>query len=339
MRGIYILLFFIFFACKKDVNRTVGRAFYHWEQDLSLSQYEYERINRLNVKRLYVRFFDVDWQSGRPQPLSIINIQDTLPEAYDIVPVVFITNRTLLNSDEADVSRLAERLLKKLDKLTEDLSQNIPEIQIDCDWSGQSRALYFKLLGHLRPWLNKQGIKLSATIRLHQVKYYQRTGVPGVDRGVLMFYNTGTIDDPSTKNSILDLSIARAYFKNFDEYPLPLDIALPIFRWGVIFQEDRFVQIINGLDDYKLTDTTRFVKVGENQFELRKSMYLEGYYLYKGDRIRTEKVDKESLLQAAKLLATELRADDRYLIFYHLDSTLIADYPHEVLETIYHTFD
>jgi hypothetical protein len=33
--------------------------------------------------------------------------------------------------------------------------------------------------------------KLSATIRLHQVKYFKKTKIPNVDSGVLMYYNMG----------------------------------------------------------------------------------------------------------------------------------------------------
>ena len=62
------------------------------------------------------------------------------------------------------------------------------EMQVDCDWTQGSRAAYFALLRALRDRLHAQGRRLSATIRLHQVKCSADTGVP-VDRGMLMAYN------------------------------------------------------------------------------------------------------------------------------------------------------
>lgn len=339
MRFWWIIVLCSLWTCNVKEDSTVQTSFYHWKQDFSLGDYELDRLTALNVQRMYVRFFDVDWQNGRPLPLSIVHANTSFPESVEIVPVIFITNRTILKSDESEIEKLAGQITRKLFEQAEIFSQVIPEVQIDCDWSGKSRDRYFNLLQVIRTTLAERNIKLSATIRLHQIKYYQRTGVPEVDRGALMFYNTGTVDDPATTNSILDLSTAKSYFENFENYPLPLDVALPIFRWGVVFQGDRFVRLINGLNSSLLQDSSRFMKVGENQFELRKSMYIEGYYLYKGDRIRTEEVKKETLLEAASLLASELKPDDRHLIFYHLDSTLIANYPHEVLETICRSFD
>ena len=45
---------------------------------------------------------------------------------------------------------------------------------------------------------------MSATIRLHQVKYRADTGVPPVDRGMLMAYNLLPPDQAGERSSILD---------------------------------------------------------------------------------------------------------------------------------------
>lgn len=329
----------LFLNCSSEQGKKAAPAFYHWQQDLALNSFEKEVLATLDIKRLYVRFFDVDWQNDRAIPISILDNQGALPDSVEVVPVVFITNRTILNSGEEEIKLLANRIIKKVNELVTSFEMKVSEVQIDCDWSGNSRQKYFQLLDFLKEGFAERGRNLSATIRLHQIKYYQKTGVPNVDRGVLMFYNTEAVDDPTTVNSILDLTVAKEYFHQFDTYPLTLDIALPVFRWGVVFQRDRFVRLINGLDRSILADTSEFLKLDENQFELRKSMYLEGYYLYKGDRIRTESISEELLMESAQLLAKELSKEDRHIIFYHLDSSLIANYSNEVLETVYRTFD
>jgi len=98
------------------------------------------------------------------------------------------------------------------------------------------------------------------------------------------------------------------------------------------------VRIINNLDAKDLEDTTRFIKIDKNRFELIKSTYLKGYYLYQKDQIKLEQVEAMQLQKAADLLSELNVNKELNLIFYHLDSTQIADYPHEVLEDIYHRF-
>ena len=153
-----------------------------------------------------------------------------------------------------------------------------------------------------------------------------------------MFYNMEDIDDPDTQNSILSIPTAKQYLINFENYPLALDIALPIFKWGVVFQENNFIKIINNLDLNDLKDATRFLKIDENRFELIKSTYLKGHYLYQNDQIRLEKVAIGDLQKAADLLSPIITNKDLNVIFYHLDSTLITDYPNEALKDIYNRF-
>jgi hypothetical protein len=83
-------------------------------------------------------------------------------------------------------------------------------------------------------------VPLTATIRLHQYAQPGKTGVPPADRGMLMPYNVGKIAEPGDVNSIFDEATAEPYFRGTKHYPLPLDIGLPAFAWGVQF---RMVQL------------------------------------------------------------------------------------------------
>ena len=69
---------------------------------------------------------------------------------------------------------------------------NIPkEIQLDCDWNSSTQKKYFNLIEEMKLYPTWENIVWSATIRLHQLKYPKQTGVPPVNKGVLMFYNMG----------------------------------------------------------------------------------------------------------------------------------------------------
>ncbi|MFT5164839.1 MAG: hypothetical protein ACI8P3_000062 [Saprospiraceae bacterium] len=334
-----ICLNLLFLSCADQKQHSVSPAFYHWKNSLDLSTAEFNYLSALQIKKLYIRFFDVDWKDSNAVPLSVLECKSNIPDSIEIVPTVFITNQTMLNITEQQIPALGEKILRKVNQLVGSFKNNaIREIQFDCDWSPKSQDKYFQLLLFLRTQLATQNQKISATIRLHQVKYFERTGVPDVDRGVLMFYNMTDIDDPDTENSILNISVAKQYLFNFDAYPLALDLALPIFKWGIVFQEDKFIKIINNLDQNDLRDTTHFSKIDENRFEIIKSTYLKGYYLYKKDQIRLEKTTIGNLQKAADLLSPMISNKDLNIIFYHLDSTLIADYPNEVLKDIYNRF-
>ena len=182
------------------------------------------------------------------------------------------------------------------------------------------------------------GIKVSATIRLHQIKYFEQTGVPPVNRGMLMFYNMGDLDKIETENSILDIEIGKSYFQNFDKYPLPLDVALPIFQWGVIFRDGKLVKLINNLRAEDLTDEARFEQIAENRFRLEASTYLEGYYLYKDDLIRLENVEQQALRESAKALSNVIDNQGFTVSFYHLDSLSLSAFPQDSLEQIIEAF-
>ena len=98
-------------------------------------------------------------------------------------------------------------------------------IQFDCDWTEETKDNYF---GFLRQYRLLSGNVISAAIRLHQLKYSDSTGIPPVDYGVLLYYNTGN-DDEGEDRSIYERSMTHRYTPSLRSYPLTLDIALPIF--------------------------------------------------------------------------------------------------------------
>ncbi len=341
--GVCLILCTVFSlaACQKTSERNVKPAFYHWKSTLNISKQEEIYLKTISTHRIYLRFFDVDWDGTTDQPLPIaeLEIKSDLSDSIEIVPTVFITNRTFLNLPANEVSELVNHVVEKILKITSNfLSHQIREIQFDCDWSPKTQLKYFTFLKEIRSKIQRKSILLSSTIRLHQIKFFEKTGVPPVDRGVLMFYNMGNVEDVNAKNSILDLSIAKQYLENFENYPLAIDVALPIFSWGVLIREGRMINLINNLQASDLKDELRFLKIDETHFEIIKSTYLQGHYLYKGDVLRLEMALNESLQESADLLSNLIQNTDLTVIFYHLDSIAINNYPHEILEDICNRF-
>ncbi len=342
------LFFFCFatVACNAPElsNPIISPAFYHWKTQLNPTQAERSYLDSIGVKKIYVKFFDVDWDEGaaQPVPLATVEMDTAHLSGLEIVPTIFITNRSLLNLPMEQVDTLASLIFQKIKSLETKPSQ---EIQLDCDWTIQTQAKYFALLESLRriaaansPFtIHHSPFIISATIRLHQLKYPEKTGVPPVDRGMLMCYNMGDLDNWATENSILDLNIAKKYLppivnrksKIVNPYPLPLDFALPLFRWGVLFRDSRLVKLLNNLSAQDLQDTSRFRKTAENRYEVLKSTYLNAHYLYAGDELRLEDVSQAALLGMASLLREQENDTSFTVAFYHLDSTATTLFPKE----------
>lgn len=322
-------------------KREVSSAFYFWKSTFKLSQSEQEILANLKVKKLYVKYFDVDWDSSTNQamPKAIIQFQENFPLKVELVPTIFITNRTLKNIPSSNINPLAINILSKIKSINKTNKFVIKEIQLDCDWSDETRTKYFHLIKLIKRFLEESAIKVSSTIRLHQIKYFQKTGVPPVDRGILMFYNMGKWNDPNTINSILDLDIAKKYLVNFDQYPLKLDVALPLYSWGIQFRNNKGIRILYNLTQSNLQNNKKVKQLKPNLYQIKENTYINGYYLYKNDQIRLEEASQKNLKSSAEILDKIIKNDYIIIAYYHLDEEILKDYDLHVLEKIQSQFN
>lgn len=346
IRGIYSVLFtaslffcvFLFCTCGSSVQ--VDTAFYYWQQRLSLSPAEIDYLKETHTSALYIKFFDVDWDraAGQAVPLAKLSCQTGPPAGIAIIPCVFITNRVMENTPERDIPQLAGKILTLLHSLQNRTGlKDSQELQIDCDWSVGTKQAYFALLRRLKT-LAPQTL-LSVTVRLHQLKFPETTGVPPADKAVLMFYNMGDLSDINTGDSIMDLERASDYLDGLPAYPLHTDIALPVFSWAVLLRFDKVTKLIHNITAEMLERTPQIEHTTGNLYRVKKSFYFHGDYLYKDDILRYEDVPMPVLRRAAELLAAKVRRRDRSIIFFHLNRRLPKEYSCEALETIVHLFD
>lgn len=333
----FFLAFFFLTSCSNPLReKSVRPAFYHWKGHLSLSDQEKNYLDNINTDKLYVRYFDVKWDAVEQSafPVSVITTDSIDLDSFQIIPVVFITNETIKSIPANQISELAEKILLKVQSLhTKITPSGFNEIQIDCDWSESSQHSYFRLLEIIREKLNPSST-LSVTLRLHQFKNPEQTGIPPVDKAMLMFYNMGEVNDYSEKNSILNLEIAKKYLQTAEDYSIPLDFALPLFRWGCIFRDQQIIHLSNNLAEKDLLDPDRFIKTESNYFKVVKSTYLNGYFLYEGDEIRLESVTFDQLRQSVKMLEQIANSSTTTVTFYHLDTFNLNRFPSEQLNEL-----
>lgn len=340
MKTVLFLLLAItisFSACKK-AEKESHLAFYHWKTNFSPSQFELDHIESIGTERLYIKYFDVDWDPNSAMAVPLARIQYSHIPEQEIVPTIFITNRAIRETKEENASKLADKVFNLIFSRHPEKLSAPKEIQIDCDWTQGTRSAYFAFLKHLNHRLDSIEIKLSATIRLHQIKFHKQTGVPPVDRGMLMFYNMGELDNPQEENSILDVAEGKRYLDKLGSYPLPLDAALPLFSWAVLIRQEKPIKLINNLRKESVSNLPWLSNSGQNQMQVDTSHYLEGHFLYPGDRLRFESVSIESLKNAAELLQERLAPQGRHIAFYHLDSLTLTHYKANELREIFEQF-
>lgn len=339
-------VFWLFFlaliciSCRQD-SKKKSPSFYHWKSKMDLNSATITYIDSLDLKKLYVRFFDLHWDNKKQMAYPLAPIQwkaFDFKQRLEIIPTIYITNITLQQTQlDRGIDSLAKKVATKLQEMLEEIDTVrflVQELQLDCDWSESTEVKYFKFLERLKREL--PNIKtFSATIRLHQVKYYTTTGVPPVDKGVLMFYNMGNVANAYEQNSILNLKTAKKYLKNFKAYPLELDVALPLFAWGVQFRQKRIIQLINDVSYVDLEKNANFTKIDKDRFKALNSDYLNGIYIYKNDEIRIESVTIKDLKEALKMLRQAFGPKKKFeVIFYHLDNYIIENYNANTLQDL-----
>lgn len=301
-----------------------------------LSDSERKFLSDNNIERLYVRFFDVVEDNGLLRPEGTLLFEDSLPSQCAIIPTIFIDARALQKCKFPE--NFASVLINRVDAmLTKNGYDVADEIQIDFDWTLSNREQYFNLLKCMRDTLHASSRRLSTTIRLHQLSQ----PAPPADYGVLMLYNVGRFSDVTETNSILNTAAVKQYLRFLPDYNLPLNTALPVYDWNLLFRGDKFMVIARGLD---VKDTADFVHVDDNHYIARHYMPVPGpaaaatgARIVPGDVVRHEQAPF-ALLDSVINMVKEQRPDAvNSIILYHLDDNSLKKYNPNEISKIYST--
>ncbi|MDE6269605.1 MAG: hypothetical protein K2M12_01955, partial [Muribaculaceae bacterium] len=256
-------------------------------------------------------------------------IRDSLA-GIEFVPVVYITLDALkAMKDHEDV--LAENITTRVRNMCEyNELPNVEEIQLDCDWTATTEESFFRLCESVKKSIAGLGLpwRLSSTIRLHQLA----RRVPPVDNGVLMVYNTGSFDNPDTRNSIIDFMDVEPYLKRLGDYSLHLDVAYPTYSWQLLFRNRKFVGLLNGME---VTDSAAFIRRDKNLYVAKRDVPYNGMFISKGDMIRVEEASFADVAKVKDRIERYLSGVPHSNIIYHLDSKNLSKYTTDEIENIY----
>lgn len=221
-------------SCRKAVRLDDENAVYYWRTEWRLDSAEVAFLRVHQIHKVYCRYFDVvmDEATGEPMPNATIAfgtraglVESTpVPDSLEIIPTVYLTE-DCMHARHDDLARnLVQRIVQMNE--THDIT-GVRELQIDCDFTLNSRRTFYAFLEDVRREARSHGLRLSATIRLHQLSM----PVPPVDYGVLMLYNTGDPQRFDERNPVLDQRDVQPYVRYLDGYDLPLAAAYPVYAW------------------------------------------------------------------------------------------------------------
>jgi hypothetical protein len=295
------------------------------------------RLRALDVRALYLHFFDVDLDeaTGEPAPLALAQFSAVPPRFCAVVPVVFVANRVLRGRDPARLRALAVNIAGQVGTMARDAGIAYGEAQIDCDWTDETRAAFFTLLRELRAQPSLRAARLSVTLRLHQVKFRERTGVPPADRCMLMFYNMGRMDTSAGRNSIYDPVAAERYLARLREYPLPLDAALPIFGWVLQLRDGAVVNIFAKTTADEIAALPGMRRQSAAIYRADSSLFFHGGAIRRGDLLKVEHIAPAQARAAALQLFAALPSEPRRVALFEYDSLYLASHDMESLRTLY----
>jgi hypothetical protein len=324
----------LLFSCKEKSRPAV--SFYCWKTNVELAGIESQALHDNAVTRLYIRYFDVDKQPGETiaRPVAPVQLGDSVKK-YQVIPVVFIKKRVLDGIDTGSIELLAKNIYAFIEKIDQSQQLNNTEVQFDCDWTEGTKEPYFFFL---RYYKKISGKNISATIRLHQVKYFRRTGIPPVDRGVLMYYNMGEIN-PGEQNSVYDKSTAAKYDPSLQQYPLPLDVALPVFAWAQQIRDGRVAALLNKVNESHFAKDANFIFISNSRLRAVHPCFKAGYYFRENDEVKLESVSGQELLGMPEEINKYLKKSPRAVIFYDLDSINMVRYEKDIYQKIVDVFN
>lgn len=311
------LLTFFLVACEQQFS-TSQQAIYFWKTHLRLSEAQEAFLQQHQISKIYVRYCDVGLLNNAPVPIAPIQIDTMGLAGKTLVPVIYLKNEVFVEvPNKQYLKTLAQHLSAYIKQINAHYHLQTAEVQIDCDWTLSTRYAYFDFLKYFKEALPEQ--LLSATIRLHQVKYFKDTGVPPVDYGVLMYYNMGKITATGS-NSIYDRDTAHRYLKSVKKYPLPLNVALPMFSWGVHSSKGQVLHLVNGLTTSKVQELAGLLPTAEpNVYEVKEQTYYQGRLWEVGDLIKIEEVSEAQREEMRADLLKNLAAPPKEIILFDLN--------------------
>ncbi|MDC1024642.1 hypothetical protein OAR04_01800 [Flavobacteriales bacterium] len=316
--NITIILICLILACSCKDKSSFSYSTYWWKNNTELNESQKMFLSKNKIKKIYLKIFDLKFDRKNIKILTPGVKSGFNEKNLCIIPVIYIENSILKNFKTDTIFNILKNKIKY--SLELGIIKNINFLQIDCDWTLKTKKTYFELL----TLLSNEIDELSVTIRLHQIKYYNLTGVPPVKKGVMMIYNLDSPVDTNIENSIFTFNNAIRYLKKIKEYPIRLDVGLPAFSWGVHYHHGKIKNLISDFDPKKI-DSENMYQKKNGYFKSKKAHFYKTYRISKRDEIRYEYPKITEVKEILNFLSRNLNQDSTEIIFFSLNSNFLIN--------------
>lgn len=356
-------LIFILFAILLGVSCTqkvdVERAFYYWKtNEFRFEKEERNLISKVEPKTIYVKFFEVEKDgafgavpvSKTRFSIKSCNYDGDYGYSFDssfcdsfksvnIIPTVFVKNDVLSEISAQEIDTLASNIIFLVNKHFKykdfDSVSPLEEIQIDCDWTPSNKDNYFSLLQSIQ---NQTEVEISVTLRLYPYKYRDKMGIPPVSKATLMCYNYFNPLQRLEENSIQNNQELKLYLKGVEDYPMHLDIALPVFNYAFHFHNKQFAGVLRGFEG-EIDSFCKPMEGSDLLFTVTKDTVIENSYLRVGDQLKIELSNTQQVLESIDILKNYIQFDGKTRVtLFHLDAERPNELNHEEIISIYKHF-
>tara|TARA_B110000459_G_scaffold15373_1_gene14932 strand:- start:2754 stop:3200 length:447 start_codon:yes stop_codon:yes gene_type:complete len=138
-----------------------------------------------------------------------------------------------------------------------------------------------------------------------------------------MLYNVGDLKNKQ-QNSTLESSIVKQYINTETDYPLILNIGLPLFSQTIITNNNNRIKIIKNTERNVLENDDHFKIVDNLNLMVVKDTLYKGFFLSKGYNLKFEEINETVITESFTIIKnSNLKIDE--VIFYHLDEKSLSN--------------
>jgi hypothetical protein len=118
------------------------------------------------------------------------------------------------------------------------------------------------------------------------------------------------------------------------KYPLAINMALPIYSWGIHIRDGKVMGLKNKIDVAGFKKDANFRLTNPKWLQVLQSNYKNGTFYKKGDVLKLEGITENDLLEMANDLEANAATMSAEIIFYDLDEFNIKNYEKNIFEQV-----
>lgn len=321
-----ILFIFLgsFFACNQKKAKNIPPSFYYWKNTYLLTDFEKLTLSHLNVQKIYLRVFDVNWENGKPVPANPLTSID-LHNKYNIIPCVHISQAVINNLDTSFYDYFADLMIKQVALAATDNQFTYKSVLLDFEVDKLNYKKYYLLLKKLKEQLKE--IDFLVNFPLDMLDKLPKNQALYWDMLMVKLNNTAPPQKDTAHNSILDLTQVKQLAVNIPKITTRYAAVIPLYSWAIQYRKDSIIRYLPRRSSTDFLDQDLFWLV-KGRYQLAKDTVFKNIPFLKGDEIKVEAVNETKYLNLTKLLVPYAFKE---LVYFDIDEPNMRRFNHEVL--------